>query len=147
MLIFTDKGRVYGLKAWETPAASRQAKGSHIRNLLDGIRDDENVVSILPISKELIEEVTEKSLNVKLEEGEKKPPSGYFLLFATKCGLIKKTDLREYVKINKNGNWYLTKQIQTTFDKIVSALPSFFFHYAWLHRMNSVTNGLLSQWG
>ena len=73
-MIFTDKGRVYGLKAWETPAASRQAKGSHIRNLLDGIRDDENVVSILPISKELIEEVTEKSLNVKLEEGEKKPP-------------------------------------------------------------------------
>ena len=121
LLIFTDKGRVYGLKAWETPAASRQAKGSHIRNLLDGIRDDENVVSILPISKELIEEVTEKSLNVKLEEGEKKPPSGYFLLFATKCGLIKKTDLREYVKINKNGKFAIKFKIEN--DELVSVRP------------------------
>ena len=118
LLIFTDKGRVYGLKAWETPAASRQAKGSHIRNLLEGIRDDENVVSILPISKELIEEVTEKSLNVKVEEGEKKPASGYFLLFSTKCGLIKKTDLREYVKINRNGKFAIKFKIEN--DELVS---------------------------
>ena len=118
LLIFTDKGRVYGLKAWETPAASRQAKGSHIRNLLDGIRDDENVVSILPISKELIDEVTEKSLNVKVEEGEKKPASGYFLLFSTKCGLIKKTDLREYVKINRNGKYAIKFKIEN--DELVS---------------------------
>ena len=118
LLIFTDKGRVYGLKAWETPAASRQAKGSHIRNLLDGIRDDENVVSILPISKDLIDEVTEKSLNVKVEEGEKKPASGYFLLFSTKCGLIKKTDLREYVKINRNGKYAIKFKIEN--DELVS---------------------------
>ena len=118
LLIFTDKGRVYGLKAWETPSASRQAKGSHIRNLLEGIRDDESVVSILPISKDLIDEVTEKSLNIKVEEGEKRPASGYFLLFATKCGLIKKTDLREYVRINRNGKFAIKFKIEE--DKLVS---------------------------
>ena len=34
LLIFTDQGRVYGLKAWETPQGSRLSKGTHIRNLL-----------------------------------------------------------------------------------------------------------------
>ena len=55
LLIFTDMGRVYGLRAWETPAASRYGRGSHIRNLLGGIRDEEKVISILPLSRELIE--------------------------------------------------------------------------------------------
>ena len=48
LLIFTDQGRVYGLRAWETPSASRYGKGTHIRNLLEGIREGEKVVSILP---------------------------------------------------------------------------------------------------
>jgi len=128
LLIFTDKGRVYGLKAWETPLGSRQSRGSHIRNLLDSIRDDENIVTILPISRELIEEVNEKCftpqenwecINPKCEQPHnvgptskcgqcgKTPPSGHFLVFATKGGLIKKTDLHEYVRINKNGKYAL----------------------------------------
>jgi len=48
LLIFTDMGRVYGLRAWETPSASRYGRGSHIRNLLGGIREEEKVISILP---------------------------------------------------------------------------------------------------
>ena len=55
LLIFTDQGRVYGLKAWETPQGSRLSRGSHIRNLIERIRDDEKVVTILPISKEIQE--------------------------------------------------------------------------------------------
>ena len=55
LLIFTDQGRVYGLKAWETPQGSRHSRGSHIRNLLESIRDEENIVSILPLSKDLLE--------------------------------------------------------------------------------------------
>ena len=55
LLIFTDQGRVYGLKAWETPLGSRQSRGSHVRNLLESLREDENIVSILPISRELLE--------------------------------------------------------------------------------------------
>ncbi|RPG78958.1 MAG: DNA gyrase subunit A, partial [Euryarchaeota archaeon TMED117] len=107
LLIFTNLGRVYGLKAWETPQGSRHSRGTHIRNLLENLQEGESIVSILPISKTLVDEVTEKCLKVKLEEGQKRPPSGYFLLFATKCGLIKKTDLHEYVKINRNGKYAL----------------------------------------
>ena len=95
LLIFTDKGRVYGLRAWETPSASRYGKGSHIRNLLGGIRDEEKVVSILPVDRELIGN-----------------PEGHFLLFATKKGLIKKTSLKEYVKINRNGKYALKFKIE-----------------------------------
>ncbi len=95
LLIFTDHGRVYGLRAWETPSASRYGKGSHIRNLLGSIRDEEKVVSILPLDRELISS-----------------PDGHFLLFATKKGLIKKTSLKEYVKINRNGKYALRFKIE-----------------------------------
>lgn len=90
LLIFTDQGRVYGLKAWETPLGSRQSRGSHIRNLLESLREDENIVSILPVSRELLEE-----------------PEDHYLLFATRLGLIKKTALSEYVRINRNGKYAL----------------------------------------
>ncbi len=95
LLIFTDQGRVYGLKAWETPLGSRQSRGSHIRNLLESLREDENIVSILPISRELLEE-----------------PDQHYLMFATKLGLIKKTALSEYVRINRNGKYALRFKIQ-----------------------------------
>jgi DNA gyrase subunit A len=90
LLIFTDMGRVYGLRAWETPSASRHGRGSHIRNLLGGIRDDEKVISILPLSRELIEN-----------------PEDNYLMFATTNGRIKKSRLSEYVKINRNGKYAL----------------------------------------
>nr|AIE94101.1 DNA gyrase subunit A (gyrA) [uncultured marine group II/III euryarchaeote AD1000_43_D04] len=90
LLIFTDMGRVYGLRAWETPSASRYGRGSHIRNLLGGIRDEEKVISILPLSRELIEN-----------------PEGNYLMFATTNGRIKKSRLSEYVKINRNGKYAL----------------------------------------
>ena len=79
------EGRVYGLKAWETPQGSRTSRGSHIRNIL-GLKDDEHVVSIIPLNKDLIED-----------------PAGHFLAFATKKGVIKKSNLSDYVKINRNG--------------------------------------------
>ena len=80
-----NEGRVYGLKAWETPQGSRTSRGSHIRNVL-GLKDDETVVSIIPLSKDLIEE-----------------PDDYYLAFATRNGVIKKSKLSDYVKINRNG--------------------------------------------
>ena len=95
LLIFTDQGRVYGLKAWETPEGSRLSRGTHIRNLLESIRDEENIVSILPLSKDILEN-----------------PDGRFLMFATKMGLIKKTSLSEYVKINRNGKYALRFKIE-----------------------------------
>jgi len=101
LLIFTDQGRVYGLKAWETPLGSRLSKGGHIRNVLGSLREDENIVSIMPLSKELIEN-----------------PEGNFLLFATHLGLIKKTRLEEYVRINKNGKYALRFKLDG--DKLVN---------------------------
>jgi len=79
------EGRVYGLRAWETPQGSRTSRGGHIRNVV-GLKDDETVVSIVPLSKELIEE-----------------PGENFLAFATRRGIIKKSLLSHYIKINKNG--------------------------------------------
>jgi DNA gyrase subunit A len=101
ILIFTNKpfevdeghqhhgrmdGRVYGIKAWETPQASRQAKGSHIRNVLDRFQPNEIIVSILPISKEMEKEAEQ-----------------HFIFFATKNGKVKKTPLTDFLTINKRG--------------------------------------------
>jgi len=103
LLIFTDQGRVYGLRAWETPRASRYSKGSHVRNLLEGFRPEENIVGILPISRAKIEE-----------------PEGHDLVFSTALGRIKRTALVEYVRINRNGK-YAIKLVEG--DELVSVRP------------------------
>jgi len=101
LLIFTNEGRVYGLKAWETPQGSRLSRGSHIRNLLERLREDEKVVTILPISKELQDN-----------------PEGHYLLFATSEGVIKRSKLKDYVKINRNGKYALKFKTET--DSLVA---------------------------
>ena len=102
LLIFTDQGRVYGLKAWETPQGSRLSRGGHIRNLLGSLREDENIISLLPISKDLLEK-----------------PEGNYLIFSTKNGRIKRSNLSEYVKINKNGK-YAIKFAEGDNDNLIS---------------------------
>ncbi|MEC9200066.1 MAG: DNA gyrase subunit A [Candidatus Thermoplasmatota archaeon] len=106
LLIFTDQGRVYGLRAWETPSASRYGRGTHIRNLLGGIRDEEKVISILPLNRDLINS-----------------PEGHFLIFATKNGRIKRSYLSEYVKINRNGK-YALRFADGEEDSLVSVRPA-----------------------
>jgi len=85
IMFFTNKGKVYVLKAYEIPEAQRQAKGRAIVNLLmlDG---DEKVSAIIPRNKD--------------SQGN--------LILATKNGLIKKTSLSEYERINKNGKIAIT---------------------------------------
>ena len=102
LLIFTSHGRVYGLRAWETPSASRYGRGTHIRNLLAGIRDEEKVISILPMNKQLIDN-----------------PDGHFLIFSTLNGRIKRSQLSEYVKINRNGK-YAIKFAEGASDSLVA---------------------------
>ena len=106
LLIFTDMGRVYGLRAWETPSASRYGRGTHVRNLLGGIREDEKVISILPMSRDLIEN-----------------PEGHFLIFSTQNGRIKRSHLSEYVKINRSGK-YALKFADGEDDALVSVRPA-----------------------
>jgi DNA gyrase subunit A len=82
LLFFTNSGRVFRLKAFEVPAASLQAKGTAVVNLLN-LRPDEKVTAII-------------------KQGNDANDSGY-LFMATKKGTIKKTALKEYENIRSNG--------------------------------------------
>ena len=81
ILFFTDKGRMYRLKAYEIPEAGRQAKGTAIVNLLE-IEPGEKITAVIPI---------------------KEFSQGKYLLMTTKRGLIKKTVLMEYNTARKRG--------------------------------------------
>jgi DNA gyrase subunit A len=81
-LFFTDKGRVFALKAYEIPEASRVAKGQAIVNLLD-LTQDEKVLSVLPINK--------------------KNNMDGFIIKATQKGTIKKTAIKSYESIRRSG--------------------------------------------
>lgn len=81
ILLFTNKGKVYRVKGYEIPEYSRQAKGLPIVNLLQ-VDKGELVNSIIKISN-----------NDQFK----------YLLFATKGGTIKKTELSEFDSIRNNG--------------------------------------------
>ncbi|HAE91407.1 DNA gyrase subunit A [Tissierella praeacuta] len=81
ILFFTNKGKVFSLKAYEIPEGGRQAKGTAIINLLN-LTGDEKVSAIVPIDKNTIESN---------------------LVFITKEGIIKKTRLDNFENIRKNG--------------------------------------------
>lgn len=85
LLFFTTKGKVYAIKAYEVPEAQRTAKGRSIVNLI-ALDADEKVTTIIP-------------------RGEDAKGN---LIMVTKKGLIKKTDLAEFERINKNGKIAIT---------------------------------------
>jgi len=80
LLFFTNSGRVYRMKAYEVPEASRQAKGRAIINLLQ-LNETERVTAIIPL----------------------KENANGSLVMATKRGLIKKTDLKHFESIRVVG--------------------------------------------
>ena len=80
LLLFSDRGRVYRIKAYEIPEAARTARGRAIVNLVQ-IAQDEKITTIIPV---------------------KENAEGY-IAFATRGGLIKKTKIEEFERINKNG--------------------------------------------
>ncbi len=80
LLLFSTYGKVYRIKAFEIPEAARTARGRAMVNLVQ-IAQDEKVTTIIPVP-----------------EG----AQGY-IAFATKNGLIKKTRLEEFERINRNG--------------------------------------------
>lgn len=82
LLFFTNKGRVFRLKAYEVPAASLQAKGVAAVNLLQ-LQPEEKITSIIRHAKDASED-------------------GY-LFMATSKGTIKKTPLKDYANIRTNG--------------------------------------------
>ncbi len=82
ILIFTNKGRVYWLKVYEIPDVSAAGKGKHVGNLV-GLQPGETVKTMLAVRK--------------LEEENK------FVFFATRKGLVKKSELREFMHVRSNG--------------------------------------------
>ena len=86
ILMFTNMGKVYRIKGYEIPEYSRQSKGLPIINLLS-LDKDEKVTSLLKISN----------------DNEYK-----CLVFATKNGLIKRTDISEFDSIRTNGKKFIT---------------------------------------
>lgn len=82
LLFFTTKGRVFQTKAYEIPAASRTARGRAIENFLE-IPADETVSAIVAYP------------NNQNNRG--------YLVMATRCGLIKKTALKEFASVRRSG--------------------------------------------
>ena len=81
VMFFTNTGRVYRLKAYEIPEASRTARGTAIINLLQ-LMPEEKITAIIPI-KEYVQ--------------------GEYLFMATKKGLVKKTPITDYANVRKTG--------------------------------------------
>ncbi|MFB9994326.1 DNA gyrase subunit A [Deinococcus oregonensis] len=82
LLFFTDQGRVFHEKIYDLPEAGRDAKGTHIRNLLPSLREAENIASVLSV----------KGFE---EEGS--------FVFATRKGIVKKTLITDYGNITSAG--------------------------------------------
>ena len=80
-MFFTNKGRVYRLKAYAIPEGSRTARGTAIINLLQ-LQPEEKITAIIPMR----------------EYNEDK-----YLFMATKGGMVKKTPMCEYENVRKNG--------------------------------------------
>lgn len=81
IMFFTNKGRVYRLKAYEIPESSRTARGTAIINLLQ-LLPEERITAIIPL---------------------KEYQNNKYLFMATKKGIVKKTPIKEYENIRKSG--------------------------------------------
>ena len=82
ILIFTNTGRVYWLKVYEIPDLSAAGKGKHVGNLV-GLQPGETVKTMVAVRN--------------LEEENK------YIFFATRNGLVKKSEVREFMHVRSNG--------------------------------------------
>lgn len=80
---FTDQGKLYKTKVYEIPSGNRQAKGQAIVNLIQ-ISQDEKVTAVLTLPKD------------------QENSDGYFIM-GTEDGTIKKTEIKAYANVRKNG--------------------------------------------
>ncbi|MEG1528100.1 MAG: DNA gyrase subunit A [Clostridia bacterium] len=85
LLFFTNKGKVYCIKAYEVPEAAKTARGRAIVNLLQ-LDGDEHVTAVIPRKEDMTGN----------------------LVMATRSGIIKKTDLAEFTSIRKVGKLAIT---------------------------------------
>lgn len=81
VMFFTNKGRAYRLKAYEIPESSRTARGTAIVNLLQ-LQPEERITAVITL---------------------KEYKDNRYLFMATKSGIVKKTQIRDYENIRKSG--------------------------------------------
>ena len=81
LMFFTNTGKMYRLKAYEIPEASRTARGTAIVNMIQ-LQPEEKITAVIPISK--------------FEEG-------HYLFMATRKGVVKKTPILDYANVRKTG--------------------------------------------
>lgn len=86
LLIFTNFGRVYWIKVWQIPESGRKSKGKALINLLEDLRENEVIATILRTP------------------GFDEPAS---IAMATKKGIVKKTDLKAFNNPRRKGIWAL----------------------------------------
>ena len=82
LMFFTDRGRAYQLRCYEIPEAGRMARGTAIVNLLP-IEGGEKVTAMLPVPEEKV--------------------AGHYLVMATRLGLIKRTELKDFENLRRSG--------------------------------------------
>lgn len=95
ILFFTNNGKVYRTKGYEIPEYSRQSKGIPVINLLS-LEKGEKITSLLKIEKN---------------------DENKYLVFATKLGYIKRTDIKEFENIRTNGKRFITLRDE---DELIS---------------------------
>jgi len=81
LMIFTDKGTVFSIKVYQIPEGLRTSKGRNVVNIIN-VPSDEKVKEIITVPKEL---------------------ENSFIVFATKYGIVKKSELSEYKNMRQNG--------------------------------------------
>ncbi|MEM9300831.1 MAG: DNA gyrase subunit A [Pseudomonadota bacterium] len=82
LLCFTNHGKVYWMKVYELPQASRASRGKPIVNLLQALEPDERVNAVLPV---------------------REFDDDHYIFFATRSGIVKKTSLSAYSRPRSNG--------------------------------------------
>lgn len=87
VLVFTNYGRCYWLKVWQIPEGSRRSKGKPLVNLIEGISRNERIAAVLCVKN------FEQAGNI---------------VFVTKRGVIKKTELSSYSSPRKKGIYAIT---------------------------------------
>ena len=100
LLLFTNKGKVYRIKGYKVPEASRNSKGIPVINIIN-IEKDEKVKALVPINREW--EVRG------------------FLFFVTKNGLCKRVPAEEFESIRQNGKIAITLKDD---DELVAVRPT-----------------------
>ena len=82
LMFFTNRGRVYQMNCYESPEAGRTARGTAIVNLLQ-LSPGEKITTMLPVPEEKV--------------------AGHYLVMATRQGIIKRTELSEFMNLRRTG--------------------------------------------